>query len=995
MAASPQATAKDRNNALQVCEAWKNDISNLPIVMSIFSSPESDTSLVLFIFNATEYMIKFLYESITEEQKQTLKDLLSHKILNHHGFPRMFREKLGGLVVELAVREWPQRWGNLLDQILTIQDLEFATNVLCEFVHTIHFKSSDESFWDGERKSELQSALSACIQPISAWLLHHVQGHAIYCTRVFTLLCSWGHFEYSSFKRICLHVIKEFQRGNLEPQVFADFLNEIGKRSLTVEFEETPMLIFSKDLEKSISAFYKEYGVFGNLLEAYLNCATEFYANTKKPELIKQQTHLIEQVYNFALQHLAIPSLLIKASCFSYITSFTNTESQANKAVSALLEILSLEAKTFYNNEHNERAFEDDFGDFKSGFNALQAVVCDFYRSYGAKYPNVVLGRLVTMPIMNIGDARAILIAIDHCLRNLKASIAKDTLMKLYQLLVGLSKNGEIIYECLSALTTFTIYLTKNFPNQPITDFVGFMFSVAGAPNNGIDIKCRAFSSILKLVSAAPERFVNNVADLISLGQYAQGQRELKLYVELVLVLAAAKEFESKKFDLLNCIITPLLAQLDGFPLMSENEFLSLSGMQQLNNSSSARMVQNGSESAFRNNACNALTLIQTCSKRLADVNFVGVELALRPVIERFFRYVFRFFTLLVNIQYWPEWNQKLAFELFCNDYSSIEVEDEVGVPYFNRWHVHMLQICAMSLSYLEKCEFTSELFFAEFGNFSSLFERVQRSNTRNTLLKYIFEPLASKNCVLNWAEFFVILLKYQPQSSTLPAYETAMHGYLNQVGSFLAVLFVTTESLHQKVEATIDLEKKSIIESPAAVNTQLLLNSVELVNYLIELLEWRLSGLSTKMATVLFHHLTSLLQKGHPEMKELLLVHLPSRLLCLLDQEDLQGLYIALIAESFKWLIFYNQSQVIHKLVEHPAITEEHKRDLMNKLQSSSNVKSQRTELRKCLAPLLLTKKAPGGVVKKLSEKLVIMQKLLKQKQDTSDVDFSALFDL
>ena len=353
-----------------------------------------------------------------------------------------------------------------------------------------------------------------------------------------------------------------------------------------------------------------------------------------------------------------------------------------------------------------------------------------------------------------------------------------------------------------------------------------------------------------------------------------------------------------------------------------------------------------------------------------------------------------RFLAVLVNVQYYPGcWDAKLVFELFSNDYSTVEEEDQEGIPYFNRWHAHMIQVCAMSLSYLQKCAFTGGLFSSEFGNLSALFERVQRPISRNTLLKYVFEPLASKGH-FNWSEFLILLTRFQIQDQSSVSYEASVNGYLNQVGSFLAALFITPGALHQKVESTIDLEKGSIIESPSGLNSEFLLGNVDLLKYLLGLLEWRLSALSTKIATVVFHHFTVLLQRGHPAMKELLLVNLPRTLLHLLDQEDLQGLYIALISEAFKWLLYYNQTPLILSILQHPTISEMNVQELLTKLRSSSSCKSQRTEVRKCLAPYLVSKGTSGGgrVVKKLPEKLVIMQKLLKQKEE-SCVDVSVLF--
>ncbi len=95
---------------------------------------------------------------------------------------RAIKEKMAVVIVEAAVRVWPQRWNNLFDLLLhevsplnagiTLStkhaiNAEVALTIIRILIDQIH---NPECSWDDERKNDLQYALSAVLPGFAGWL---------------------------------------------------------------------------------------------------------------------------------------------------------------------------------------------------------------------------------------------------------------------------------------------------------------------------------------------------------------------------------------------------------------------------------------------------------------------------------------------------------------------------------------------------------------------------------------------------------------------------------------------------------------------------------------------------------------------------------------------------------------------------------------------------------------------------------------------------------
>ena len=1015
-ASSPLSSPQERQRALEYCESWKNNISNLPIAMSILSSPNIDDLILLFGFNAVEYMIRFSYYSIPAEQKMMLKTNFIEKSKTASTRNALYRQKLSLLIVELAIREWPQQWPNLLDEILHLPDLEFSAHIFYDFIEMIHFKSQSEGgsglLWDAERKSELQSALSACISPITNWLFDGIRKYPNSYTRLFTLLCSWADFEYISFKKLMCIIINGFLGQQVGPKEFADCLGEVSKRNLVLDYRELPDILFSEFsllAKETFRLFSTDYIGFRNLSESILCCAYELVLKNKKSLENLNEKHLgyISYCFDFAIACLGIPSFLVMANAFHFVSSIpTLNEQQVTKLLLPSLNIISINPASFLQNKFNNKDFDDETSEFISHFSTLTTLICDVIRGLGPRFPKLIINFLVESLEANRYNPqllRSSLILIDHSLRNLTkpSDQHQSPVTPLYHILKDVDNFSSCLYEYLAAITTVSLLLLKEFAPSPsesnfFDKFVGIMFKVATSTSDiPIDVRTKAFSSILKTVSSSPELFVGKVGELVALGQFASGQRELRLYVELILVLTASPHHSTYKFDLLNCIITPLITQIDNF---SVNDLTKQSGLWNLSQGQLNEKLWKET-SSYRANAGNVLTLIQTCAKRLCNVDPKGLEVALRPVIEKFYTYVMSFIVAMIKAEAECNWQPQLRREIFFNEFPE-KTDDESSVEeiviYANHWYGHLLQTCAMCLFYLADCPFTRDLFESSQQSLFENYSVIKRPSIRLSFLKYPFQAMMTKNFSIDWPKFINNFLSSESDANDSPSYQQNYTSFLGEKVNFLCTFFLTPEALNQKVDARVDLKAQTVIKSTCCKNNEHLTESVLI--HLLHLLEMNVSSISGKIIVILLHHLGFLLERS--EFYNLLFFILPNRIISLLQSknEEVQGLFFSLLVECFKWLIFLGQEGHLWTILNHyPKLEDESKRCLVEKLESSTSLKSQRAEAKKCFAPLIQHHDENAPMIKKLPEKLVIMQKLekLRKLNDEPDgIDFSSLFD-
>ena len=112
--------------------------------------------------------IKFKWNTVSDTVKTEVKELVVSLIAGGTGDSKvesqMIKEKACKLMVDVAVREWPQKWPGLLpfvDSLMGSADsrkIELAFIFLRLLIEEVHFFSED---WESSRKSDLKSSLQS------------------------------------------------------------------------------------------------------------------------------------------------------------------------------------------------------------------------------------------------------------------------------------------------------------------------------------------------------------------------------------------------------------------------------------------------------------------------------------------------------------------------------------------------------------------------------------------------------------------------------------------------------------------------------------------------------------------------------------------------------------------------------------------------------------------------------------------------------------------
>jgi hypothetical protein len=1000
-AASP--SAQDRQEALKALETFKADGNNFGALLQILSASMIDDQVLLFALNALDYLVRF--NLLLEDQKSLLKDRVVLLWLQQ---PRKFaRDKLSGILVDMAVREWPQKWPVLMDQLLQVGDQARTCALLSELIDVVHFQSVDNPSWDSERKAELQSALVACKDLFIPLLTSAGSAHLPEAALLFSKLAPWYPMACAVFCSVLEAIVGDFteSKGIASASLMADVLESLQGRPVVddLDYLELPTYFAARHLESlqhclvQIMMNDRDYGAFRNV-----SCALLSLVSTWSKSLTSSaKRRLCRKVVDFCLQCLQLPYLLIMGSAFDCLESFVRQHDfdlapHMDQLTLTLLGILHADSQTLF--PKNAVDF-DEAKEFSYGLKLLQSNACDLLRYLGttpkAYALCLQLVHLIKSSNAHNGHPRALLLALDHALRECRNEAVLDLHLDglLGDVYRGHQHDPGVLYDLFSTLMHYVIFhirLTKSHPGQLVE--IVFEYIETSAEHSTLDVRCRAFSALLKW--ALDEQTCQAVFHgpqvlrrIVGLGSHAHSQRELRSFVETVLTLAL--KYDPFRMDLLNCILGPVLHKVDTF---SQNlpQLVKTSGLELLLQHRLDLPAWQACD-AVRSNAVNVLTLVQTTVRRLVAFfheNNVETIARLRPMVERFLQVIMRTFDALVNaVQEDRRWHQSLRRQLFVDEFTAAEDDDDKDdvVGYANRWFGHLLQTVAMCLNYLHKCH--PEPVVAQSGTLIALYGKILKASTRTVMLRNVFAALS----IPDWTCFIQLLHQEVSKADMLhdTAMEPAIKAQLGEIVNWTEHLLMR-QTDGQRQDPIIDVASLEIkgptSESEEGAVIQNIVYWPNVAPLVFLLLDPSRSVHPTnrvKLVHLLHHHLPVLLRTfdGH-----LLVPSLISLLLCLLPFSDVQIPSLYLLVELGKWMLIASKADNLRAFLRERLPASADVDGFVRKL-SHASVKNQRSEARQCFASLLhaaASKNPPK--VQKLPEKLVILQKLQKKQQQLKD---------
>lgn len=134
---NPQTAVADRNLATQFIEQLKNDSSQVSIQLQlgfklIFLPDASQyepflaSNFVRFGFQLIENAIKFSWNELDQAGQTEIKTHLLKLVCDNSLKDRHLKDSLSKCMVEMIIREWPQKWPDLMPVLLS----EFETSVV-------------------------------------------------------------------------------------------------------------------------------------------------------------------------------------------------------------------------------------------------------------------------------------------------------------------------------------------------------------------------------------------------------------------------------------------------------------------------------------------------------------------------------------------------------------------------------------------------------------------------------------------------------------------------------------------------------------------------------------------------------------------------------------------------------------------------------------------------------------------------------------------------
>jgi hypothetical protein len=260
--------------ALQLISNPANNIQNSGINNNQVN-PQFIESIIHFGLHCLEHLINTHWASLSQQQHHYLKEQILIIINNISNAPnnityystKAIKQKTVKLLSDLALREWPQNWPNLTDQLFSMLSTNNNIIVLNEFI-VLFFRNLSEQITafnlhlPEQRKKEIHDALMHIIDKIMPFLLGNLENHYNSYTK------ASSDSEKSPYKSIltaileCLNSFCDFLpakyifssnllaalRSLLSQGAFfsliCDLLNNISGRKLdTIEAEYQPQLL--------------------------------------------------------------------------------------------------------------------------------------------------------------------------------------------------------------------------------------------------------------------------------------------------------------------------------------------------------------------------------------------------------------------------------------------------------------------------------------------------------------------------------------------------------------------------------------------------------------------------------------------------------------------------------------------------------------------------------------------------------------------------------
>lgn len=161
----------------------------------------------LFAFNSLESLIKIGWYSMKPEFKKNLKLSLQSLLSDESLHSNFLSDGSARCIVEVMMREWPQKWPELLPLMLSMPRKTSVLHVLRQLAEDIgiHFKPNNP-----QRRRELVSTITEQLNPILRYIVDCVQSdQAVLCLfslKTLTAYLEWTPIESQLIRFLC-HIL--------------------------------------------------------------------------------------------------------------------------------------------------------------------------------------------------------------------------------------------------------------------------------------------------------------------------------------------------------------------------------------------------------------------------------------------------------------------------------------------------------------------------------------------------------------------------------------------------------------------------------------------------------------------------------------------------------------------------------------------------------------------------------------------------------------------